>query len=58
MRRAGAEEDSGPSMCIVTPPVLDLCFAINTAQWDEIHSETNNATSIVQMLKTFQEKRM
>ncbi|KAI2788158.1 hypothetical protein POX_e06170 [Penicillium oxalicum] len=27
-------------------------------QWDEIHTETNNATSIVQMLKTFQGKSM
>jgi hypothetical protein len=31
---------------------------VNTAQWDEIHAETKDATGIVQMLKTFQEKRM
>lgn len=45
-------------MCLVTPPVLDMFPAVNIAQWDEIHTETNNATSIVQMLKTFQGKSM
>lgn len=41
---------------MITPPVLDICPAVDQTQWDEIHAETDNATSIVQMMKTFQEK--